>query len=273
MNISLLLPVYYKDNPEFLRQALESIAKQTLQPDEVVVVCDGPIPDLLHEVLGQFMARLPMRIVASEKNMGLAKALNLGIGACKGDWVARFDADDICLPDRLEKQWVHVCANPDTDVLGGAIAEFAESPSDIYGYRLLPAAAGDVRRFARWRNPLNHMTVLFRRDSVIAAGLYPEYHLYEDYVLWVKMLVRGCVIRNLPDVLVLARAGRAMTDRRGGVAYVRSEVAAQRYFYSLGFLTFWQLCLNISIRTLARIVPSGVRHLSYAKILRRGKNV
>lgn len=269
MNISLLLPVYFKDDPGFLFHALESVANQTLLPDEVVVVCDGPIPQSLRNVLAEFDLRLPMRVVECEKNLGLAKALNVGISECRGEWIARFDADDICLPDRLEKQWNFISHYSSIDVLGAAIAEFSHDPKDVYAIKSQAVSADGVYNYAKSRNPLNHMTVMFRRESVVSSGLYPEYHLYEDYVLWVNMLVRGCTIMNLPDVLVLARAGKAMTDRRGGLAYAKSEISAQRYFYSIGFISLGRMIFNISIRTLVRLVPSGLRYFSYIFFLRR----
>jgi glycosyltransferase involved in cell wall biosynthesis len=277
LQFSVLMAVYAKENPTYFRESLQSVAGQIYPATQVVVVCDGPLTPELDDVLASFESVLPLTIVRLEQNRGLAAALNEGLQHCRAAWIARFDSDDLCEPERLIAQRNYLLAHPEVDVIGSAILEFESEPQSPYAYRRVPTSHDDIARQAKRRNPLNHMTVAFRRQSIINVGGYPTDYLYEDYCLWVKLLVSGARFANIPDALVRARAGDSMINRRGGWSYVRSEIRAQTNFWRAGFLSTPQFVFNVGVRTAVRLAPAKLRRFIYHSTLRHatltgGKN-
>ena len=119
MKFSVLISVYYKEKPEFLRGSLKSIIKQTLLPDEIVLVEDGQLTQPLYEVINDFKQEFKCtKVVCLKENAGLGVALNEGLKHCTYDVVARMDSDDECYPIRFEKQINYLKENPDIDVVG-----------------------------------------------------------------------------------------------------------------------------------------------------------
>lgn len=124
--ISVLLSIYFKENEIYLDEAFKSLAIQKTMIDEVVAVIDGPISNGLWRVVRKWDRELPLKIVELNENVGLGKALNAGLQACSNDLVARMDTDDICLPERFEKQIKMFIRNPELVIIGGAVDEFTE---------------------------------------------------------------------------------------------------------------------------------------------------
>ncbi len=269
MKLSVLMAVYHKECAEFLRHALDSLDAQIVRADEVVVVKDGPLGSELDAALNSYRGRLPITTLQLNENVGLGVALRAGLNQCGGKLVARMDSDDICLPDRFEKQLKFLEQNPEVDLVGGAIAEFQSDWTKIESVRRMPSTGEQLNRVARFRNPLNHMTVMFRKASVLAAGNYQPCAGFEDYELWARMLMRGQRFHNLDDVLVYVRCGNGMQQRRGGLRYLREEIKLQRHFVKIGFLTKPQFLLNLVTRAPARIVPLPLRSVFYQRMLRQ----
>ena len=266
---SVLMSLYAREQPEYLRQCLASLAAQTLPPNEIVLVYDGGLPESLEAVVVSFSGSLPLKIVRLPQNVGLGRALNAGLQACAHEWVCRMDTDDICHPERFARQLAFVAAHPQLGVCGSQIDEFEHTPADAAHSRRVPCEHGEIARFAKSRNPINHMTVCYRKSAVLAAGNYQHAPLYEDYDLWVRMLLNGCRFANLPEVLVYARAGDEMYRRRGGCAYAKNELAMQRRFYRAGFLSTAQWAKNVLLRLPVRLLPNGVRQWVYRVLLRK----
>ncbi len=269
MNYSVLMSIYDGEQPEFLRQSLDSLAAQNLRADQVVVVKDGPLKKNLESMLESYGDVLPITTVQLEQRRGLGPALRAGLSACGNEIVARMDSDDICLPQRFERQLAFLESNPHVAVVGTAIGEFTDDPGTIAAIRRPPCESARVRRFAKFRNPLNHMTVIFRRSAVLAAGGYRDFPGLEDYDLWVRMLARGMEIRNLPEILVLARCGSGMAKRRGGLAYARSELRLYRQFQNIGFISAPEFALSVLVRIPVRVMPALLRPIVYRKFLRQ----
>src|SRR5690348_1002807 len=162
MGLSVLMSVYGGERPNFLRQSLESLAAQTLKADEIVIVKDGPLGDELEIVLKSYSGVLPITTVQLERQVGLGPALTAGLAGCRNDLVARVDSDDICVARRFETQLEFLAENPQVAVLGAAIGEFVGDPDTISSVRKLPCDGAQIKKFAKFRNPLNHMTVMFR---------------------------------------------------------------------------------------------------------------
>ena len=266
MKFSVLMSLYIKENPQFLQQCLQSLVEQTRPADEVVLVFDGPVTDELEQVVAQFSAKLPFKFVRLEKNGGLANALNIGLTHCSHDWVFRMDTDDICVPERFEKQLQFIEQHPETIIFGGQIAEFGENIEDILSYRRVPTSAAEIVKFTANRCPFNHMTVAYQKAAVLQCGGYQD--LQEDYNLWVKLVANGQHVANLPDILVYARVGNGMVGRRRGLAYAQSEWRLFQLKRRLGIQGSLDGFITFTMRALPRLMPLAVLQVLY-KLLRK----
>jgi len=268
MKLSVLIPVYAKDSPLFLAEALQSMQAQSLPAEEIVIVLDGPVGEDLRGVIAGYASTLPLQVLALPRNIGLGGALRAGVERCRGVFVARMDADDISVPGRLQLQMDAFDRDPGLDVVGGAIAEFTTSPQDPVAFRRLPETGNALKRYARTRSPLNHVTVMFRRQAVLEAGNYESFPNCEDYHLWVRMLLTGSRFLNVKDVLVHVRAGNGMLGRRSGIRYAETEIAFQRFLCSSGFISPAQGACNAMLRVPVRLAPLRLRKLIYQRVLR-----
>lgn len=264
---SVLMPVYHKDNPIYFQQALASLVPQLPYIEELVLVQDGPIGAALEEVVDAYRAVLPFHVLVLPQNVGLARALNAGLACCKSDWVFRFDADDLCLPERAALQSERI-RDDVLDIVGGQIEECDPATQVVTGRRLVPCSADEIRGFLQRRNPFNHMTVCFRRKFIVAIGGYPEIPFKEDYALWAKAIARGARVANLPQVLVRARTGYEHMVRRGGIAYARSEIALQWFLRENGMQSTLTSLLYGASRAMVFLSPVPVRRLAFRHTLR-----
>jgi glycosyltransferase involved in cell wall biosynthesis len=267
---SLLISVYAGDSPEFLRQAfISSVQDQTRRPDEVVVVQDGSVPDELDTMLRELVSSSPVPVthVVLEHNLGLGPALDRGLAACVHDVVARMDADDVSVARRFEVQLPLIEAG--ADIVGSALMEFVDDVTDIVQVRIPPLDPDWIRSAARFRDPFNHPTVVYRRSRVQQAGGYQNLRLMEDYLLFARMLQAGAAPANVAEPLVYYRVGAGAYARRGGRELLRSELALQRRFLELGITTRAQYVRNVVVRGGYRLVPEAVRRRAYRRLIAR----
>jgi glycosyltransferase involved in cell wall biosynthesis len=267
---SLLMSIWAGDRPEFLEEAFVSTVRdQTRRPDDVVLVQDGPIGSELAGTLLRLRheSPVPTRLVELKANVGLGIALDQGMAACMYDIVARMDADDISLPHRFETQLPLL--EEGADLVGSALLEFGASSDDIVGRRVPPTSPEAIVTFARFHQPFNHPTVVYRRAMVEAAGGYHDLPLMEDYLLFAKMIQRGARVANVAEPLVLYRVGAGAYARRGGIGMARSEWILQRRLRGMGFTSRPQFMRNIVLRGGYRLVPERVRRLTYRKLIAR----
>jgi glycosyltransferase involved in cell wall biosynthesis len=268
INLSALISVYDKESPAHLRECLDSLAAQTRPADEVVIVEDGPLGAQLKETIAEYMRILPIVSLPLPNHVGLGAALRAGVEACRGEYVARMDSDDVCVAERFQTQMNFIESISQVDVVGGAIAEFENDFTAPRSIRLLPAAGTALRQFAKSRSPMNHMTVIFRKASVLAAGNYEPCEGFEDYHLWARMLTLGFHLHNMNDILVLVRCGNGMQNRRGGLRYLKQDVRLQLFLHEVGLLARSECIRNIVVRASLRLAPVAVRSLCYRLFLR-----
>lgn len=268
---SLLLPVYENDDPaQFARAFSSSVQGQTLPPSEVVLVQDGPVPASLAAAIDEVIDAAPVPVVhiRIEDRGGLANALTRGLAACSHDIVARMDADDVSLSTRFERQIQRL--QEGFDLVGTGMFEFAEDTSAVIGRRIPPTGAETIARYARFHDPFNHPTVMYRRAAVNRAGGYEDIGLMEDYWLFARMIHTGARVDNLPDALVMYRVGAGAYSRRGGQKQFLAEVSLQRSLRSTGFTTRLQFLRNVVVRGLYRFVPVAIRTVLYRRLIARG---
>lgn len=261
---SVLISVYNKESPKYFEEALKSIWDfQTLKPSQIVIVKDGPLNLELNLTIEKFSENAPVKLIEFEHNMGLGIALAEGLKRCDNDLIARMDSDDIASPNRFEKQINYLKSNPDISLLSSHIAEFINDPSMTTSIRKVPIANSDILKFAKKRNPMNHMVVMYKKSAVLDAGNYQPFPGYEDYYLWVRMLLKGYSAANLNDNLVYARIGNNMIARRQGIKFFNEEIRLQKEFLRLHFINVFDFIQNILFRALPRLMPIFILKIIY----------
>ena len=271
MQFSVLMSVYKKEKPEYLKRAIESVINQTLQPSEIVIVKDGKLTDELDKVLDLFSFRYLdlFKVISIPEHVGLGKALAKGVLNCSYEIIVRMDSDDISHPERFEKQISFLAEHPEIDVVGSWITEFDGDEDNICVSRETPITHDEIKKFARKRSPMNHMTVIFRKKAVLDAGNYMPLLWFEDYYLWVRMLLKGAKFANLPYYLVNVRAGKDMIIRRRGIKYALNEVKLQKRFFDMGFISFFGFIRNATSRFILRMLPPKMIWKIYSAALRK----
>lgn len=267
--LSCLLSVYAKDDPAHLLQAIHSVLQQTLPPDELVVIEDGPLPIEVRTVLEKCKHQVSTVYVSLPKNVGRGLALAQAFDTCAFDLVAMMDADDIARPERFERQERYMRAHPEVILLGGSIEEFRDQPGDLGRYRHAPQTDAAVRDRARTRNPFNQMTVVFRKQVVQAAGGYRHNPGFEDYDLWLRMLQQPGHAMNLTEVLVDVRVGNGMLNRRRGWSYVKTEISFLMSCCRQGLISTPDMLKSAAVRIPARLVPASLLEMVYERLLRK----
>lgn len=268
---SVLMSVYYKEIPEYFDLSLKSnLIDQTLSPNELVLVCDGELTPELEVVIEKYQKLFPSILKVYRKvNEGLGKALNFGLPKCTYNLVARSDSDDVCDKTRFEKQVSYMEQHPDIGIISSYIDEFIDDWSRPLQTKTLPLKHDDLYKMAKFRNPLNHMSVMMRRDDILRIGSYHHIPYVEDYELWVRAMINGIRIGNIDDVLVHARIGNGMVQRRGTKKYIKSWHIMNQYMIKakmIGYITYIRNMLAI---TAFVFMPVGLKQFLYKKVLRK----
>ena len=266
---SLLLSVYHRERSEYLELSLRSVFNQTVVPTEVVLVKDGPLTKELDAVISEYSSKYSvLKVFTLPQNQGLGKALNEGLKHCSYDLVARMDTDDIAKPNRFEKQLEVFKNHPKIDIVSSWIDEFEGNINHITSIRKVPEFHREIYKYAKKRCPINHPAVMFRKSAVLAAGGYKHFPLFEDYYLWVRMLMNGAKFYNIQESLLYFRTSIDMFKRRGGWNYAINEYKLQKEFKNIGFINNIDFFYNISVRFISRILPNRLRTIFYKTMLR-----
>ncbi len=266
--ISVVMSVYHGDCDRYFDAAVKSLLCQTLTPSQIVIAVDGPVKKHLDGVIKKYNKMSNFTVVRLKKNVGSGAAKKVAFDFTKHPIVAIMDADDISVPTRFEKQ-APFLVNKQADVVGGWISEFKISPGDINRIRNVPRVHSKILKLGKWRNPINHVSLMFTKDSYDRAGGYPNSRFCEDWELIFRMSDSGSKIINLPEVLVNVRAGSEMIRRRGSVDHFKSELNLFRLFYKEGYINFFEFSVNILVRLTFIILPNRFVEFLYKVILRR----
>lgn len=260
---SVLLSVYKKDNPNYFQIALESIFQQSVLPNEIVLVEDGPLTTELYNIIESFQKQYSIiHYVKLPTNQQLGRALAVGLKNCSYDLVARMDSDDIAVSTRFEKQIDFMMRNPEISVCGGEIAEFIIE-GEILRVKHMPIAPEKIYHYGKFRNPLNHMTVMFRKSDILQVGNYKHLIGLEDYYLWSRVLAKGKKLGNIPEVLVYARIGQDFAGRRGGLKYFQRYVVLRRLQRKIGYTNIIYMVLGIILSAGMTLQPKWIREKIY----------
>ena len=268
---SVLMSLYINEKAEHFKECMESILSQTVLPNEIVIVEDGSIAESVESLLNQYIRTYPnlIKIVAYTPNRGLGYALNKGVKACTNELIARMDTDDISRTDRFEKQLVFFINDPELDICGTQIDEFEESPDKVVARRLVPIDDKEIKLYQKRRDAFNHMTVMFKKSTVLKAGNYQPCPLMEDTYLWVRMILAGVKCANSDESLVYARIGKDMYERRGGWKYFLKYKEGRRKVYETGFISWWDYAYTLMAQFIVALMPRSIRGYIFKKKLHR----
>ncbi len=270
IQFSVAMSVYGKDHPAWVSRAIDSVLNQTLSPDEIVLVVDGPVPPALDRLINGYEADTRFSVIRLPENRGHGVARRTATAHASHDLIALMDSDDIACPDRFAQQIAYFRAHPDTDVLGGDIDEFIDDESAPISRRTVPCIDEAIKTDMRKRCAMNQMTVMLRKSALLEAGGYLDWFCNEDYYLWVRMWKQGFRFANTGTVLVRVRVGEDMYRRRGGIAYFRSEKRLQKLMLREGLISFSTYFTNILKRLIVQVLmPNALRAFVFRHFARK----
>ena len=254
---SVLICLYKGDKAEYFREAVDSIFQQSVTPKEIVIVVDGPIGGKLEKVLDEVVARSKsVVLVRLPKNVGVGAANNEGLKHCSCELIAKMDADDVAVKNRLELQVNAFNGDPKLTLLGGQLAEFSGDKENIVSSRRVPTTSKAIRQFAKRRSPFNNQTVMYKKSAVLAVGGYPKLNRAEDYYLFSKLIAEGYKVKNLSDVLVYFRLDDDAIERRRTWRHTKEIIRARNEIRKLGIANYFDLIVTTVGQIAVFIMPT-----------------
>jgi glycosyltransferase involved in cell wall biosynthesis len=255
--------VWEGDRPRFVAEAVSSVLAQTHRVLELIITIDGMLTDELEDVLAELAegdARI--RTVRSAVNQGPGAARNRAIREARGAYIAILDADDVAMPDRLERQ-LRFISQTNADV-AGSFYELIDGNGRTIGSREVPTSSGAIRRAMALFNPIANSTVMARTE-VLREDPFDESLRYgEDYRLWIQLSNAGFVFRNQPECLVRFRTGAGFMARRRGWRQLRSDFANKMRALHLWPVLLWPVAFaGACVTTAARLLPAPLLRVLY----------
>lgn len=270
MDFSVLMSVYIKEKPQYFKECLDSLLSQTVLPTQIVMVEDGPLTEELYSIIKEYKQKTDIiKSVPLKENVGLGKALSIGLAACDYSLVARMDTDDIAFPERFEYQLKAFEEDPELDICGTHALEFDGNTENIISKKTVPVTHEEIYEYAKKRNPFNHPTVMYKKKAVLDAGDYQHAMGFEDYFLWARMLVNGAKAKNIDEYLLYFRTGGDMFKRRGGYKYLKSALAVKKRIHKTGLNSFSDYFISSAVHIAVSLMPNKLRSFVYRKFLRK----
>lgn len=263
---SVLMSLYKKENPEYLRIAIDSMLNQTVAPDEIVLVEDGPLTDELYAVLDDYPI---LHRIKNEKNLGLGLALNIGLKECRNELVARMDTDDCSKPERCEKQLQRFLEKPYLAIVGSHIDEFVDDISNVISQRIVPTTSEEIYKFAKKRSAFNHPTVMYSKTSVLENNGYADLKRNQDVDLFGRMQFNGYKAENIDEALLWFRSSDELAKRRKSWQNTWSYIATIREFWKMGYSSFIDYAIVGIAQTGMYLMPIKLQNYIYKNFLRK----
>lgn len=268
---SVLMSLYIKERPEYLKESLDSVLNQTVRPNQIVVVKDGPLTEELEAVLELFVSEENglYTVVPLEQNQGLGLALREGIQHCNYELIARMDTDDIARKDRFELQLAEFEKDPDLDICGSHVLEFEGSIDNIVAKRTVPLTDFEIKKYQKRRDGFNHPAVMFRKSKVLESGNYQSCPLMEDTYLWVNMFLHNAKAKNIDDFLLYFRVGKDMFERRGGWKYYKKYKQGRKMVYKTGYISWLDYHYTLLAQIVVALMPNKIRGWFFKRVLHK----
>ena len=270
VKFSCLMSVYKKDNPTFIKVAIDSILNQTLRPNQFLIIVDGPVSKEIKDLLISYQKKEKIiDLHFRDENLGLGLTLNEGVKLCKYNYIARMDADDFSMPERFAKEIDILLNNPNLAIVGSHIAEFEDDVLNVTTLRKVPETNDEIIKFAKRRSPFNHPSVIYKKDVVLKVGNYKNVRNMQDYFLWIDFLTNGYEGYNIQEPLVHMRADRNLFKRRSGKNYRIIQKQLLKYMKDKKFINSYEYVTSRIIRFCSAIAPNWARSFLYKKALRK----
>lgn len=267
---SVLMSVYFKEEPANLKFSIDSMLNQTIKPLEFVLVKDGKLTRDLDSVIEMYVKKYPglFNIVSINENVGLGPALKIGIENCHNEFIARMDSDDYSIPTRIEKEFEIFEQFPDLSLVGSNVEEFEGDINHVIASVILPEKQEEIFKFSKRRCPFRHPSLLYKRSSVLKAGNYRKYYLCEDYDLYTRLLQINCKCYNIQEPLVYMRISSDFYKRRGGIVYLKSILKFKKEQLSTGFFSKADYVKSTVPHVIVCLLPNFLRDWVYRNLLR-----
>ncbi|MBR0479887.1 glycosyltransferase [Candidatus Saccharibacteria bacterium] len=269
-NYSVLMSVYKNEKSGILRESMQSIYDQTIPTDDFLLICDGPLTNRLNEVIDEMQKKFGqrLRVIRHTENHGLGYCLRIGIPECKNDLIARMDSDDISRKDRCEKQLEIFEKYPDVSAVGCIVGDFKVTPQGITTMRKVPETNEAIRKFAKWRSPMNHPSVMLRKKDILAVGNYPDVRNCQDWYLWINLLTNGYKCYNIQEILVYMREDHTTFKRRAGYRYFKIQKHLYDIMRERKFISLPMYMTAVSVRFCSAMAPNGIRKALFKRFMR-----
>jgi len=266
-SFTTIIGVYINDRLDWFQKAIDSILNQSIPPKQIVLVKDGPISIEINDYIKNVLLvyeHIEFTIHSLNSSVGRGNWLNTALKLSNYELVSHMDSDDISRLNRFEKQLEYLNNNPDIDVLGGIIEEFNINPGDTNKIRKVYSKHDDIFKSSKNFCPMNNVTVMYKKDPVLRVGGFSGGEgVQEDYILWVKMLSNGYKFSNIKDVIVDVRVGNNFQSRRKGFRYINYEIKMQKIFYDYNHISIFKMIINITLRSIIRLMPARIIKLVY----------
>lgn len=264
---SVLMSTHFGDRHIWLGEALESVLRQTVLPQQFVVVADGPLPKFHYQIISKYKKLFEGNSVSFDllqmpENKGLGLALKAGASICKMPYIVRMDSDDISTLTRIEELKTVINEYPEVSVFGAMIEEFIKEPGDIKRLRKVPISHALIAKHSYFYNPMNHVTVCIKRSALLAVGSYEPVLWHEDYFLWIKMICNGYKFYNLNQVHVDVRVD-GLNNRRRGLQYLLSEKQFALRCVEHRYWSVFNAVVYMLPRVFVRLLPKRVIGVVY----------
>lgn len=254
-----------KDIENSFVDVMSCIFKNTLLPNQFLLLIDGPISFTFENKIKEIKKKYSINIFQTNSNIGLAKILNKGLELVNTEWVIRVDGDDLSHQNRFKT--IIEAIDDNVSIISSYITEFDEF--NRRRVKKLPLTHDKIIKFLKFRNPINHNAVAYKRLDVLSVGGYPDIFLKEDYGLWILMFHNQFKAKNLPVSLVDVNFDNNTISRRGGIKNIKSDILISKLLYKYHFINILELFIICFIRIAASISPSIVRKLVYQYFLRK----
>ena len=265
------MTVYIKDKPEWFRQAAESMLRQTIIPDEFLLIEDGPITSLLTKEIDDLIKnnKTNTRIIIDSlsSNMGAGPARQRGVELASNEHLAFLDADDISINNRIEKQ-MNVMNEKEVDFVGSNVYEFKDFIDNIVSTVIMPEKNEDIVRFAKKRCPARQSGSFVKKTSIINAGGYVDSPLTEDWHLYIRMMKNNSRFFNIQECLTYVRVGDDFYSRRGGIKYLRKIISFKKWLLNVGYINNIEYLKTSFPSIIVCLMPNSLRDFVYRKLLR-----
>ena len=260
-NFTLIISVYKKIKLYEIKRSLHSLTKQKIKPKEIILVFDGFYPENLKLIIINYLYNLCMQkkdlvVIKNSTNKGISFSYNLAIKKAKYNLIAIQDSDDESVPNRFKLQLEYLEKKKNLSILGGGVLEKYYDKKIV---KKMPLTYKAIKNHIFLKNPINHPTVMMRRNHLLSSSLYFECKRMEDYYLWINLISRGMLIENIPQILVKSYIDYNFIKRRTSMIVLKSEIMIQllllKKFKKYIFLSVFILPLKIFYH----LMPSNIK--------------